>query len=73
MGVSDISKSISDASIVAPFDGQLLNFSVVEGQNEDAYKNVAVVADISKLEISADIPSTSLSNWPKECLFRLPI
>jgi membrane fusion protein, macrolide-specific efflux system len=61
MGVQDISKSISDASILAPFDGQLLSFAVQEGQNEEAYKNVAVVADVTKLEISADVPTDALS------------
>ena len=61
MGVQDASKSIADASIIAPFDGQLLSFSLQEGDSVDAYKSVAVVADVTKLEISADVPSTSLS------------
>ncbi len=61
LGVTDLSKSISDASIIAPFDGQLLSFSLTEGQTVDAYTNVAVVADVTKLEVSSDVPAESLT------------
>jgi macrolide-specific efflux system membrane fusion protein len=60
MGVQDMTKSISDASIVAPFDGQLLSFSLILGQTVDAYKSAAVVANVTQQEISADVSADSL-------------
>ncbi len=60
MGVQDMTKSISDASIIAPFDGQLLSFSLIEGQTVEAYKNAAVVANVTQQEISADVSAESL-------------
>ncbi len=54
MGVQDSSKAIADASLIAPIDGQLLTFRVQEGASVEAYKVLAVVANINELEVSAD-------------------
>jgi RND family efflux transporter MFP subunit len=57
MGVVDSSKAIADASIISPIDGQLLSFTVQEGQSVEAYKSMAIVADPNNLEISSEPPS----------------
>ncbi|MCB0085785.1 MAG: efflux RND transporter periplasmic adaptor subunit [Caldilineaceae bacterium] len=58
--VQKLEASIKDAQITAPFDGQLMSISLVAGQAADAYKPVAVIADISSLEVSADLISSQL-------------
>lgn len=54
LGVQDSSKAIADASIVAPADGRVMDFNLQEGQTVEAFKTMAIVADINQLEISAD-------------------
>ncbi|MEZ4712021.1 MAG: efflux RND transporter periplasmic adaptor subunit [Caldilineaceae bacterium] len=58
--VQKLEAAIKDAQITAPFDGQLMSISLVAGQAADAYKPVAVIADISSLEVSADLISSQL-------------
>lgn len=58
--VEKLEAAITDAQITAPFDGEIKSLSLVAGQGVDAYKNVAVIADTSSLEISADLISNQL-------------
>lgn len=58
--VVKLEKAIEDARIIAPFDGQLKSVSLLAGQAVDPYKNVAVIADVEQLEISADLLSNQM-------------
>lgn len=58
--VQKLEAAIEDAQIIAPFDGLLKSVSLVAGQGVEAYKNVAVIADTSSLEVSADLISSQL-------------
>ena len=58
--VQKLEAAIKDAQITAPFDGQLMSISLVAGQAAEAYKPVAVIADVSSLEVSADLISSQL-------------
>lgn len=58
--VEKLEAAIADSQITAPFDGELKSISLVAGQGVEAYKNVAVIADTSSLEISADLISSQL-------------
>ncbi len=60
--VQKLEAAIADAQIIAPFDGQVLSISLTEGRPVDAFKPVAIVADPSQLEVSADLTSNQLQD-----------
>ncbi len=60
LNVSKLRADIADSQVIAPFDGQLLSFALTPGQAVDAYKSVASLADVSELEVSADLISNQL-------------
>ena len=60
--VAKLEKAITDARITAPFGGQLKSVSLLAGQAVEAYDNVAVIADVESLEISADLLSNQMDN-----------
>jgi len=55
LSVERLSAQLSDAQILAPFDGVLLSVGLVEGRAVEAYRPVIVIADPSELEVSADL------------------
>ncbi len=60
LAVAKLQAEISESQIVAPFDGQLLSISLTPGQAVNAYMPVATIADISNLEVSADLVSNQM-------------
>jgi RND family efflux transporter MFP subunit len=52
---------VATSQLVSPIDGVLLSLTVTEGRGVDAYKDVAVVADIRDLEVSSELTSTDMS------------
>lgn len=58
--VQKLHAAIEDAQIIAPFDGQLMSVSIIAGQAVEAYRPVVVIADVSELEVSADLISSQL-------------
>ncbi|NLE46137.1 MAG: HlyD family efflux transporter periplasmic adaptor subunit [Chloroflexi bacterium] len=60
--VQRLQAQLDDARLTAPFDGQVLSLSISEGRSVEAYRPVAVVADPSKLEISADLTDRVLTD-----------
>jgi len=58
LGIQDLEQTIADAQLIAPFDGTVLSLGVSDGKSVDAYSVYAVIADLSKLEISADLSSS---------------
>lgn len=49
--VSDLSKQIEDAQIIAPLDGEVFSLNIQEGDSATAYDPVIEIADPSALEI----------------------
>jgi len=55
LSVTDLEQAIAAATLVAPFDGEILRINFLEGRPVTAYTPLVVVADLSALEISADL------------------
>jgi RND family efflux transporter MFP subunit len=62
MDVKKLEADIADAQVIAPFDGQILSESLTKGREVQARKAVAIIADLSELEVSADLSSTNLKD-----------
>jgi HlyD family secretion protein len=52
---------ISDAQLVAPFEGQVLSVGIRPGDSAGAFRTVLVLADPGELEITAELGSEALS------------
>lgn len=57
---SKVQSAIKDAQIIAPIDGQVLSIALREGDSVSAYKAVAVVGDVTQLEVGAKLLSQDL-------------
>jgi RND family efflux transporter MFP subunit len=57
---ADLSSQIDAAELVAPMDGVVLSMVTSAGSEIQGYHEMAVVADTSVQEISADVPSASV-------------
>lgn len=62
MDVSKLQAEIAEAQVIAPFEGKLLSLSLVPGQGIEAYRPVASLADVSDLEVSADLISSQMED-----------
>lgn len=62
LAVSKLEAEIAEAQIIAPFDGQLLSMALTPGQAVEAYDAVASLADISELEVRADLVSNQMED-----------
>ena len=56
--LEELNSAISDAQIIAPFDGQVISINVARGRGVDAYEPVVLLAVASELEVSADLDRT---------------
>lgn len=56
----EVQDIVKKSLLVAPADGVLLSLSVREGREVQAYQDVAVVADLSQLEVSASLTSSDM-------------
>ncbi|MCI0396440.1 MAG: efflux RND transporter periplasmic adaptor subunit [Chloroflexi bacterium] len=59
--IAEIERQIADASLVAPFDGQILSIGVRPGDPAEAFTTVVVLAEPGELEITAELGSDQLS------------
>jgi macrolide-specific efflux system membrane fusion protein len=62
LNVERVKTAITDAEIIAPFDGKVLSMGLSEGRAVDAFNPVVTVADPAQLEVTADLQSTDLQN-----------
>jgi multidrug efflux pump subunit AcrA (membrane-fusion protein) len=62
LAVSKLEAEIAEAQVIAPFDGQLLSMALTPGQAVEAYAPVASLADISQLEVRADLVSNQMED-----------
>ena len=66
LNVQRLTAQLSDAQILAPFDGVLLSVGLVEGRAIEAYRPVLVIADPSELEVSADLTDRQMRDLVEE-------
>jgi len=57
LGLDELQHVISDTLLLAPVDGEMISLDVGEGVEVQAFKSIGVVADITRLEVSADVNS----------------
>jgi multidrug efflux pump subunit AcrA (membrane-fusion protein) len=62
LAVEKIRAEIAESQIIAPFDGQLLSISLTPGQAVTAYMPVSTVADVTQLEVSAELVSNQMED-----------
>lgn len=65
INVDEIINKIDGMQVAAPFDGTVLVLTVDDGSLVEAYNPVAVVADLSKLELSVDPQGTDFEKLAK--------
>lgn len=66
LAVTKLMAEIAEAQIIAPFDGQLLSISLTPGQSINAYAPVSTIADITNLEVRADLVSNQMDKLSEE-------
>ena len=62
LAVQKLEASISDAQLISPFDGEVLDESMTEGRPIDAYKPALTVADPSALEVRIDATNVVMTD-----------
>lgn len=60
--VEKLESAIADGTITAPFDGQLLSVSLTAGRPVNAFDTVVSIADITDLEVKADLISDQMND-----------
>lgn len=58
--ITDLVEAIAKSKITAPFDGAVVSISVQKGDTIKAYDPIAIIADLSKLTVAADISADDL-------------
>jgi len=73
LAVDRLKAQVDDTQIVSPITGTVTSVSAYEGRTVQAYKPVIVVADQSKLEVTAEPMSTDLQRLAEgmECVIAL--
>jgi multidrug efflux pump subunit AcrA (membrane-fusion protein) len=66
LNVEKLEAAIADSQIHAPFDGQLLSVSLTPGQAVEGFQKVVSIADVTKLEVSADLLSDQMTQLVEE-------
>ena len=59
--VEKLQSAIADASITAPFEGQLLSVSLTSGRPVNAFDTVVSIANVTDLEVKADLISDQMN------------
>jgi RND family efflux transporter MFP subunit len=59
--VQRLEDQVATAQLIAPFAGQITSLNVLPGRSVEAYKKVAVIADPSKVDITADLTTNQMS------------
>ena len=73
LSVDRMEAQVQSAQLTAPIDGVVMSISVYAGRAVAAFKPAAVIADNSKLELSANLQSSMLQDLQEEmeCIIRL--
>ena len=62
LALDEINARVNTAQIKAPFDGTIMSISLAPDQVVKAYESKVVLADLNKIEVSADLTQTVLVN-----------
>ena len=60
LALDEVNARVDTAQVKAPFKGTLLSVSITPDRSVEAFKSVMVLADVTRLEVSADLTSTDL-------------
>ena len=55
IALDELNDAVAAGQIISPIDGTILSISMAEGNTVEPFKPVMVVADLSNLEVSADL------------------
>jgi multidrug efflux pump subunit AcrA (membrane-fusion protein) len=66
LSLKRLEDQLNDARITAPFEGEILSVNVIEGRQVQAYNPVMILADLSQLEISADLLDSEMSELSED-------
>jgi RND family efflux transporter MFP subunit len=58
--IAATNQQISDAQLIAPFDGEILSVALGPGDNASAFRTVIVLADPGSLEVTAELGADQL-------------
>lgn len=64
--VKRLEDQLADTQLVAPFDGQVTSVGIAAGDAVEAFKPVMVVADLQRLEVSADLTGNADATYLSE-------
>jgi multidrug efflux pump subunit AcrA (membrane-fusion protein) len=59
--VQRLEDQVKTGQLIAPFDGEVTTLNIVPGREVEAHKSIAVIADPTSLDITADLTSNQLS------------
>lgn len=68
LDVKKIEDKIAAASVIAPFDGEVLALNVRPGNSVEAFKTIAVVGEPSALELTADLEASDVAELSVDML-----
>lgn len=60
LALDEVNARADTAQVKAPFKGTLLSVFITPDRSVEAFKSVMVLADVTRLEVSADLTSTDL-------------
>ena len=60
MNLEQLEGKLADTQIIAPVDGAVMSLSLYPGRPVEAFRPVVVIADVSAVEISAELGSAEL-------------
>ncbi len=66
LNIERIEAEIAEATLIAPFSGQLLSFNAIEGRAVQAFEPVAVLADPAELEVRADLIDSTMQKLSED-------
>ncbi len=66
LSLQRLDDQLNDARIVAPFDGVILQTTVIDGKQVQGYKGVMSLADTTVLEVRADLMDSEMSELTEE-------
>ena len=61
LSLDRLTDQLSDARVVAPFAGVVLQSSIMEGKQVQGYSTMMVLADPTELDVSADLQASEMS------------
>jgi RND family efflux transporter MFP subunit len=60
LGIQELEDSLSKTQLIAPMEGQVIELQLSAGSQVHAYNSIGTVADVTKLEISANVTDNNI-------------